>query len=210
MAAATSPLRSAKRKGTTELPVKSSDLPAGLGAITALLLTLVIHLPFWVGLSVAFLVYFGLSLLLRRPVESVPQKPPLIGEIAALEAVSPHVLFPDLRRQIDDIAAHARAILAYFDQHPDSRAQWEDYLREGIETALTGARQFASLAPHLRGPSDPAAVKFGEFLQTLSETLRGVYGQLIAADTADFTASIDAYKSTLHEINQIYLGGTKP
>jgi len=191
-------------------PLKNSDLTAGITAIAALALALLAHLPFWVGLLVAVLIYAGVVLLLRRPVAAVPAIPSLPEQIAALEGAGRAGRFPKIQRQLYDITTQARAIAAYFGQHPGTAGQWEEYLRECLSTALTGTRQFTELAPHLSGPEDPAAVKFGDFLQTLAETLKGVYGQLIAADAADFSASMDAYKSTLHEINQIYLGGGKP
>lgn len=190
-------------------PIKNSDLPAGLAAVAALALGLLAHLPFWLGLLVAVLVYAGVFLLLRRPTASVPTNPALEEQIGALDEAGKTVRFPKIQGQIADIATHARAITTYFRQHPGSATQWEEYLRECLDTALTGTRQFSELAPHLSGPDDPSAVKFAEFLQTLAETLRSVYGQLIAADAADFSASMETYKNTLHEINQIYLGGGK-
>ena len=188
--------------------MRNSDLPAGLaGAVSLGLLVFLAHLPFWLGLVAAGLVYAGVTLLMRRPAETAPPRASLTEQTAALEATGARIALPDTRKRVADVAGQARAILAYFAEHPPSAAQWEAYVREALDTALAGARQFAELAPHLSGPSDPAAIKFTEFLQTLSDTLRGVYSQLVAADTADFTASMDAYKNTLQEINQIYLGG---
>ncbi len=189
--------------------MRNSDLPAGLAAIAALAATVFLgHLPFWLGLIAAILVYAGLALLFRRaPDTTAPARPPIVEQIAALEATGARIALPDTRRHVAEITSQARAIAAYFAEHPASTAQWEGYLREALDTALAGARQFAELAPHLSGPTDPTAAKFAEFLQTLSDTLRGVYSQLLATDTADFAASMDAYKNTLQEINQIYLGG---
>ncbi len=190
--------------------MRNSDIPAGLVAIAALAAAVFLgHLPFWLGLLVALLIYFGVMLLLKKPAKAVSTRPALADQIASLEASGRQMPFPAIRGQIDDIATHARAILTYFGHHPGSATQWEDYLRDCLESANAGAREFADLAPHLSGPTDPAAVKFADFLKTLGETLRGVYSQLIAADAADFSASMDAYKNTLHEINQIYLGGGK-
>lgn len=188
--------------------MRNSDLPAGLaGAASLGLLVFLAHLPFWLGLIAAGLVYAGVTLLMRRPTETAPARASLIEQTAALEATGARIALPETRRKVADVTGQARAILAYFAEHPAGAAQWEGYLREALDTALAGARQFAELAPHLSGPADPAAIKFSEFLQTLSDTLRGVYSQLVAVDTADFSASMDAYKNTLQEINQIYLGG---
>ena len=188
--------------------MRNSDLPAGLAAIVVLAAAaLLAHVPFVLGLLAAGLVYAGVTLLMRRPAETAPPHPPLAEQIAALEATGARIALPDTRKRVADVTGQARAILTYFTEHPASAAQWEAYVREALDTALAGARQFAELAPHLSGPADPAAAKFAEFLQTLSDTLRGVYSQLVAADTADFTASMDTYKNTLQEINQIYLGG---
>ncbi len=186
-------------------PLRSSDLPAGLAAVAALVLTMIIPLPFWLSLLVAILVYAGIALLLRRPEEAGPAVVPLAEQVGALEKAGQAVKFPNIFAQIEVIATQARAIMAYLKQHPDDEAQWQEYLQQCLATALTGTLQFGELAPHLSGPADPATVTFGEFLQTLAETLKGVYSQLIAADAADFSASIHTYKNTLHEINQMYL-----
>ena len=188
--------------------MRNSDLPAGLaGAVSLGLLVFLAHLPVWLGMVTAGLVYAGVTLLMRRPAETAPPRASLMEQTAALEATGARIALPDTRKRVGDVTGQARAIIAYFAEHPASAAQWEAYVREALDTALAGAHQFAELAPHLSGPTDPAAVKFAEFLQTLSDTLRGVYSQLVAADTADFTASMDTYKNTLQEINQIYLGG---
>ena len=189
--------------------LKNSDLPAGVAAIAALALTLLAHLPFWLALLLAALVYVGVVLLRRQPAAPGPAVSPLPEQIGALESAGRAVRFPKIHQQIEDITTHARAIAAYFGQHPQDANQWQEYLQECLTTALTGTLRFGELAPHLRDQDDPAAVKFGEFLQTLAETLRRVYDQLVAADAADFSANMDAYKSTLQEINQIYLGGGK-
>ena len=187
---------------------QQTDLLSGLIAAGALVaLVFLLHMVFPLALGLAALTYFGVLLATRRTPVAVPDRQGVYETLVALDGLSRQVPFAAPRQQAGAIVGRARDILNYLSSHPDSDAQWQDYIRECLDSALAGTRQFVALAPHLAGASDPPVQKYSEFLTTLAQTLDGVWNKLIGDDTASFESQMDGYKSTLQEINQVYLGG---
>ena len=187
---------------------QQTDLLSGLvaaGTLAALVFAL--HMGFPLAMVLAVLTYFGVLLATRRPPGVVPANQGISETLVTLDGLSRQVPFAATRQQIVSIAGRARDILNYLSSHPDGDAQWQDYIRECLDSALAGTRQFVALAPHLAGAADPPVQKYSEFLTTLAQTLDGVWNKLIGDDTASFESQMDGYKNTLQEINQVYLGG---
>lgn len=193
-------------------PLGGTDILAGVVAALALpILALGLHLPFLAALGAAALIYLGLFWLRREPAPTPTAPPPSLPQMRAeIESLSRQIALPEVRGRVSGVGAQAEQIGRYLAAHPESAAQWEDYLEECLKSALAGTRQFVALSPYLSDPSATAVVKFGEFLTTLSQTLESVYQKLIAEDAASFGSQIDTYKNTLRDINQVYLGGESP
>lgn len=187
-------------------------VPGVIAAVGLLVLTLGLHLPFLLAFGAAALVYLGVWWLTPRTGTAngeVPA-PSLDDTLNELQGLSSRVQSPDVRRQVQGIIDQARQIQVYLVGHPEQAGLWQDYVRECLGSAVAGTRQFVGLSAYLAGPTDPALVKFTEFLTTLSQTLSSVRQKLVAEDAASFATQIDTYKNTLRDINQVYLGGGNP
>ena len=190
---------------------QQTDLLSGLVAVGLLiLLVFALHMVFPLALGLAVGTYFGVLLATRRTPVAAPKSRTAFETLLALDSLGPQIPFLPVRQQITDIVGRARDILTYQGSPAGGESQWQDYVRECLESALAGTRQFVLLAPHLTGPTDPALRKYAEFLGTLAGTLDGVWKKLIGEDAAKFESQIDGYKNTLQEINQVYLGGESP
>ena len=182
-----------------------TDLIPGIAAAAALaLLAALVHMPLLLSLVLAALIYWGVSLATRKA--PAPVQVTELQKAAALDQLGQSLGSRDLGGRIRAIAARATSILTYLASNPDQDAQWRPYIRECLDATLENTQRFAALAGRLRDASHPAIRDFTDYTTSVLQTLDGINTKMVDEDAATFSAHIDSFKSTLKELNQIYLG----
>ncbi len=142
---------------------------------------------------------------LRRANAPLPPRPSPNDLLAELTVLAQKIAAHATRLQIGEIVTQARTLQNSLSQ-PTGAPEWQDFLRECLQAAVEATRLFATRHPHLTEPTDPAVMHFSRFLTALFQTLGNLHAKLTAEHPAGSTAGIDAYRSTLRQINQAYLG----
>ena len=186
-------------------PSGQTDLIPGITAAIALALLVALHLvPLVLSFVLAALIYAGVYLATRQA--PVPAQVTELQKAAALDQLGQGLPSRDIGGRIRAIAARASSILSYLDANPDQDAQWRPYIRECLDATLENTQRFAALASRLRDASHPAIRDFTDYTISVLQTLDDINAKMVDEDAATFSAHIDSFKSTLKELNQIYLG----
>jgi hypothetical protein len=183
---------------------QSDIIPGVIAAVALALLVELVHMHPILAVVLAGLIYWGASLMMRQPPAPVQVSEKQLA--AQLNQLGQSLVNREIERRVRDIAARAASILAYLDLNPDQDAHWREYIRECLVATIENTQRFAALAGRLRDAGHPAIRDFTDYITSVLKTLDDINAQMVDEDAATFSAHIDTYKSTMQELNQIYLG----
>ena len=196
----------------TQGPNSSGQRPSGYtdiipGVVAAVALGLLVEfakMAVFLALVLAVLIYAGVLLVMKQP--AAPRPETEMQMAAALNQLGQSLPNRVMGQRVCDIASRANSILTYLETNPDQDAQWREYIRECLSATIDNTRRFAALASRLRDANHPAIRDFTEYITSVLKTLDDINAKMVDEDAATFSAHIDTYKSTMQELNQIYLG----
>jgi 5-bromo-4-chloroindolyl phosphate hydrolysis protein len=186
-----------------------SDLIAGgAGAVVLILAFFAFHLPIWLAIVVAVVIYAALRLLIPAPTELAPgvtrgDLNRIIhdgrGRVAQIQALGGQIHQTAVRTRVQRIASIAGDMYADFEQRPKDMGRIPDLGTTYLDPLINVLNRYVRLSSVESGGKQDETIGHVEndLLPKVETSFEGLYRQLMQDDVTDLDAASEGLKSLL-------------